>query len=145
MPVSHSPLGLPRDIPRMRKHGITAHQNFARTSVRSASSPSVRGAVSLSTLTTSLMSPRHLCANEEVHPVAYKYLTGSSLVVYIFHYALVQPFAYWVLRDWGFNEGVWKVLGPFVTFAFGLSGCLLIYAILLRVKVLGWIFGVKAS
>mmetsp|Transcript_16824 Transcript_16824/g.39042 ORF Transcript_16824/g.39042 Transcript_16824/m.39042 type:complete len:497 (+) Transcript_16824:69-1559(+) len=85
------------------------------------------------------------CANEEVHPVAYKYLTGSSLVVYIFHYALVQPFAYWVLRDWGFNEGVWKVLGPFVTFAFGLSGCLLIYAILLRVKVLGWIFGVKAS
>eukprot|EP00971_Amphidinium_carterae_P223478 4434060-Amphidinium_carterae.4 len=33
--------------------------------------------------------------------------------------------------------GVWKVLGPFVTFAFGLSGCLLIYAILLRVKVGG--------
>mmetsp|Transcript_45097 Transcript_45097/g.107211 ORF Transcript_45097/g.107211 Transcript_45097/m.107211 type:complete len:495 (+) Transcript_45097:87-1571(+) len=92
--------------------------------------------------TTLIVTMLSFCANDEVHPVLHKYLTGSSLVVYIFHYAMIQPFAYWVLRDGGLNEGAWKVVGPFITFAFGLSACLLIYAVLLRVKALGWIFGV---
>mmetsp|Transcript_64320 Transcript_64320/g.119555 ORF Transcript_64320/g.119555 Transcript_64320/m.119555 type:complete len:474 (+) Transcript_64320:77-1498(+) len=77
----------------------------------------------------------------EVDPGLYKHLTSSALVVYVFHYAFIQSFAYWGLRANGLTFGIWKVLSPIVLFVAGLGGPLCVYALLTRCKFLGKFFG----
>mmetsp|Transcript_688 Transcript_688/g.1400 ORF Transcript_688/g.1400 Transcript_688/m.1400 type:complete len:490 (+) Transcript_688:122-1591(+) len=78
----------------------------------------------------------------EVDPSIYRHMTGSAIVVYVFHYAFIQSFAYWGLLANGLTFGVWKVLSPLLLFTFGLGGPLCVYALMTRCKILGKLFGV---
>lgn len=100
---------------------------------------SIAGTWAFNSIVTPLA--RFVCG-EEVHPWLYKHGTGSVLVVYIFHYALIHPFVFWVIKDYGLVGGPWVVLAPLMTFTFAVCGSLGAYAALVHVPCLGALFGV---
>lgn len=80
-------------------------------------------------------------ANKEFHPMVYKHGTSSVIVVYIFHWAFIAPFTFWVCRDYGLLYGGWKLFDPLMTLVVAVCGSLGLYVLFLRVPALGKLFG----
>jgi hypothetical protein len=80
-------------------------------------------------------------ANREIHQWIYKRATTSVIVVYIFHWVFIAPFAYWVCRDFNMMKGGWKLIDPLLTLAVACCGPFAIYVLLLRYPSAGMLFG----
>uniref|UniRef100_A0A7S0FF35 Uncharacterized protein n=1 Tax=Pyrodinium bahamense TaxID=73915 RepID=A0A7S0FF35_9DINO len=77
----------------------------------------------------------------------YKHATGSTVVVYIFHWVFVKIFAFWMLEPTLWRRGV-VVHSPWtagaltlLTLLFSVSCSLLVYRLLLCSPALGRLFG----
>lgn len=80
-------------------------------------------------------------ANREIDQRIYKHATSSVIVVYIFHWVFIAPFAYWVCRDFDMMRGGWKILDPLITLSVACLGPYGIYNLLLKYPKAGMLFG----
>jgi len=78
---------------------------------------------------------------DEIHGTLYKHLTTSSMVVYIFHYIFIKPYAFYVVQAFDLRGAWWNLFHVPITFSLGVAGALLVYGLCLRLKLLGRLFG----
>lgn len=76
-----------------------------------------------------------------VHPRIHQHASASTIVVYIFHWAFIKPYVWFVIRNFGLMYDHWKYVAVASTFAVGAGGSIFVYWLLLRYPSVGWLFG----
>merc|ERR1712007_74857 len=83
-----------------------------------------------------------------ISPFFYKHATGSTIVVYIFHWIFVKVFAFWMLKPTLWRENItvvnaWTATFWVITsFVVAVCGSLGVYVFLLRTPPCGKLFGI---
>mmetsp|Transcript_106172 Transcript_106172/g.300395 ORF Transcript_106172/g.300395 Transcript_106172/m.300395 type:complete len:517 (+) Transcript_106172:96-1646(+) len=83
-------------------------------------------------------------AKSQVDPALHRFLSESTMIVYLFHWMFIKFFAFLVVQEYGLvqaNGWAWPFLVVPLTFAIAVGGCLLIFMMLKRVPALGLLFG----
>lgn len=82
-------------------------------------------------------------ADDIFYLCVHRHASASTIVVYIFHWAFIKPFVWFVVRDGGMIKwGPGRYLALPLTFLVGAGGSLAVYVLLLRVPQVGWLFGI---
>eukprot|EP00929_Paragymnodinium_shiwhaense_P115584 TRINITY_DN84554_c0_g1_i1.p1 TRINITY_DN84554_c0_g1~~TRINITY_DN84554_c0_g1_i1.p1 ORF type:complete len:589 (-),score=40.93 TRINITY_DN84554_c0_g1_i1:23-1789(-) len=77
-----------------------------------------------------------------IHETIHQHASASTIVVYIFHWAILKPFVWFWVRDLQLTTGHWKFFAPLLTGLVTIGGSLGIYALLARYPRVGAVFGV---
>lgn len=79
--------------------------------------------------------------DDELHSTLYKHAGSSTMIVYIFHWMFIKPYAFYVVQGHSLKGAFWNLLHLPLTFGVGVGGSLAVYAVCSNVKCLGRLFG----